>query len=58
MAFIQSIPVRGYTRKILYTRYLSPVARTLRQVYSRVTSDSDVCEVDLDMQVSFLNTAL
>ena len=31
MAFIQSIPVRGYTRKILYTRYLSPAGFTPKE---------------------------
>ena len=39
---------RLYTRKILYTLYLSSVAcRTRKKVHSRVISDSDVCEVDL-----------
>ena len=28
-----------------------------RQVHSHVTSDFDVCEVDLDRQMSFLNAA-
>lgn len=33
---------RFYTRKILYTRHLSPVACTPRQVHSHVPSDSYV----------------
>ena len=28
------------------------------KVHGRLTSDSDVCKVDLDMQMSFLNAAL
>ena len=54
-----------YSWKTLYKRYLSLVACTLPPlppskfiVHSRMTCDSDVCEVDLDIQTSFLNAAL
>ena len=44
----------------LYPRHLSPIASTSfsRWVASHVTSDSDVCEIDLRMQMSFLNAVL
>ena len=51
MTFIRSFHL--YTGKILYTRSLSPVARIPRKVHSRVTSDSDVCKIDLDVKMSY-----
>ena len=36
---------------------LSPVACTFRKIIRHMTSDFDVCEIDLDMQMSFLHTA-
>ena len=54
VTFIHFIPVIHVENP----RYLSPVACTPRQVHSCMTSNSDMCEVDLDMQMSFLNTAL
>ena len=50
-------PVKFYTRRILYPRYFSSVARTPRKVTRRMTSDFDVCEADLGMQMSFVNAA-
>ena len=51
MTFIRSFHL--YTGKILYTRSLSPVARIPRKVHSRVTSDSDVCEIGLGVKMSY-----
>ena len=51
-------PFQFYTRKILYPRYFSSVACAPRKVIRRhMTSDFDVCALDLDMQMSFLNAA-
>ena len=50
-------PFQFYLRKILYPCYFSPVAFTPRKVIKHVTSGFDVCDVDLDMQISFLNAA-
>ena len=58
MAFIRFILDVIYTRKILYTSYSPPAACTRRKVHSRVISDSDVSEVDPDMQMSVLNSVL
>ena len=56
MTFIRFTPV---TRtETLCTRCASPAVCTPRQVHSRVTFDSDVREVDLDTQMSALNTVL
>ena len=49
--------LRFYTRKILCPRYFSPVAFNRRKVTRHVTPDFDICEVYLDMQMSFLNAA-
>ena len=46
-----------YTWKILYPRYFSLVACIPRKVVRHMTSDIDVCEVDLGMQMNFLNAA-
>ena len=46
------------TQKILYPRHLFMIARAPRQTASNATSESDLCEVVLDMQVSFLNATL
>ena len=45
-------PFQFYTSKILYPQYFSPVACTPRQVIRDMTSDFDICKVDLD---TFLN---
>ena len=34
--------------------YLSPVACTPTKVIRHMTSNSDVCEIDLDMHMNFL----
>ena len=36
---------------------LSPVACTFRKIIRHMTSDFDVCEIDLDMEMSFLSAA-
>ena len=56
-------PFQFYTRKILYPRFFffflfSPVVCYLRKVIRHMTSDFDVCEVDLNEQMSFLNAGL
>ena len=50
-------PFQFYTRKNLYQRYFSTVDCTPGKVIRHMTFDFDVCEVDLDMQMSFLNAA-
>ena len=50
-------PFQFYTRKILCPRYFSPVACTPRKVIRQTTSDFDAFEIDLDMQMVFLNAA-
>ena len=56
MTFIRFTPV---TRtETLCTRCASPAVCTPRQVHSRMTYDSDVCDVDPGMQINFLNAAL
>ena len=50
-------PFQFYTRKILYPRYFSPVACIPRKVIRHMTSDFDVCEIDMKMQMSFLNAS-
>ena len=50
-------PLQFQTRKILYPWYISLVACTVTKVIRHTTSDSDVCEVDLHMLMSFLNAA-
>ena len=48
----------SHTRaKILHPRYGSPVACGREKVIRHMTSDVDVCEIDLDTQMSFLNAA-
>ena len=51
-------PFQFSTRKSLYPTYSSPVACTHRKVIRHMTSDFDVCEVDVNMQMSFLNAVL
>ena len=51
-------PFQCSTRKILYLRYFCPVTCIPRKVMRQMTSDSDVCEVYLNMQTSFLDAAL
>ena len=55
VAFIRSIPV-------LYTKKSVPMQFFSSRLYSQkgqtfMTSDFDACEIDLDMQMSFLNAA-
>ena len=56
VTFIRSIPVL-LAEENLYRRYFSLVACNARKGIRHMTSDFDVCEVDLDMQMSFLNAA-
>ena len=50
-------PFQFYTRKILCPCYFSPVAFIPRKIIRHLTSDFDACEIDLDLQMSFLNAA-
>ena len=55
--FIRSIPVLQAEKSVGYQRYFSSVAGTPGKVIRHMTPDFGVCEVDLDMQMSFLNAA-
>ena len=50
-------PFQFYTRKILYPRCFLAVACIPRTVIRHITSDFDVSELDLDMQMGILNAA-
>ena len=57
VTFIRPIPVLHAERPVPELPDFAPVACIPRKAIRHVTSDSDVCEVDLDMQMSFLNAA-
>ena len=53
---IHSVHFSFYMLKILHPHYFSPVPCAPRKVIIHMTSISDKPEVDLDMQMSFLDT--
>ena len=50
-------PFQFYTKRIQHLRHFSQIACTPRKFIRRITSDSDVYKVDLDMQMSFKDEA-
>ena len=47
----------SYAENSVPTLFFRPIAHTHKNVIRWMTSDFDVCEVDQDMQMSFLNAA-
>ena len=58
VTFIRSFPVIHAGHFVPTLFYFSPVACTPRKVSRHMISNFDVCKVDVDMQMSFLNAAL